>query len=513
MITFVCSIGAVDLQWRRGALAFSLSAVMALAPQTPLAAQERRVRDSVVVPTAALIEARMDTSGVPFSFPRFLDIILRQHPVAQQAKLVAAQARSELRTAWGAFDPTVSATWDQKKFDGTTYYNYFEGEMKIPLPIGADVTLAFDRTLGRFINPDRRTVGEGTFTAGMSIPLGQRIVTDERRNALTQARAARDAGEADQVSILNKLLFSAAKDYGAWYEAWRRRAISQEGEALADFRLQGVRRRVVNGESAPIDTIEAILEVQRRQVSRFEAEASFYIATLGVTAYLWDDAGRPAALPDSAKPVLDGIARGGIDSTQLASLLDIATRRNPDLLKLQARVRQAEAQRLFTTQALLPAAEAKLYGLSERVIDDPFFDGDRLDNNYKAALSIKSPLLFLKESGRFSAAGQRLEFQRLEFDRLRRDVEFDARAAIFDLANLERLLTVQSNNVRNARLLRDAEQIRYENGESTLLIVNLRERLVLDESVKLAALEAKVASARGALAVATGDRAILMPPR
>jgi len=36
---------------------------------------------------------------------------------------------------------------------------------------------------------------------------------------------------------------------------------------------------------------------------------------------------------------------------------------------------------------------------------------------------------------------------------------------------------------------------------------------VLDESVKLAALEAKVASARGALAVATGDRAILMPPR
>ena len=457
----------------------------------------------------------LDTAGVPFPFPVFLDLILRGHPVAQQAQLVAEQARSDLRTAWGAFDPTVSATWDQKTFGGTQYYKYFDAEVKIPLPIGADVTLAFDRTMGRFSNPDRRTVGEGTFAAGISIPLGQRIVTDERRNALQQARAARDAGAADQTAIVNKLLFSAAKDYGAWYETWRRRAISEEGEALAQFRLEAVRRRVTNGESAPIDSLEALLEVQRRQVTRFEAEAAFYVATLGVTAYLWDDTGNPAALPADAIPGLDGVDRAGIDSTRLAGLLDLATRRNPDLLKIQARVRQAEAQRLFTLQGLLPFAEAKLGGLAEQGTESDlgFFDGARLDNNYKAGLSIRSPLLFLKETGRFSAAGQRLAFQRLEEDRLRRNVEFDAREAIFDLANLERLLDRQTANVRNARLLRDAEQIRFDNGESTLLIVNIRERLVLDESIKLAALEAKIAGARGALVVATGDRTLLTPTR
>jgi outer membrane protein TolC len=71
----------------------------------------------------------------------------------------------------------------------------------------------------------------------------------------------------------------------------------------------------------------------------------------------------------------------------------------------------------------------------------------------------------------------------------------------------------QQANVRNARLLRDAEQTRFENGESTLLILNLRERLVLDESAKLAALEGKVASARAALALATGDRQLLLTGR
>jgi hypothetical protein len=93
---------------------------------------------------------------------------------------------------------------------------------------------------------------------------------------------------------------------------------------------------------------------------------------------------------------------------------------------------------------------------------------------------------------------------------VRREVEFDARAAIFDLFNLERLRQRQVANVRNARLLRDAEQVRFDNGESTLLILNLRERLVLDEAVKLAAVEAKVAGARAALAVATGDRTLLL---
>jgi outer membrane protein TolC len=456
---------------------------------------------------------RGDSTGVAFSFPRFVERILAAHPVAQQAKLVVEQARSDLRTAWGAFDPTVSAVWDQKKFGGTSYYNYFDAEVKIPLPIGADVTLAYDRTLGKYINPDRRTNSGGTFEAGISIPLGQRIVTDERRNALSQARAARDASAADQSSMLNKLLYSAAKEYGAWYEAWRRRTIAEDGEALAAFRLQAVRRRVASGESAPIDSIEAMLEVQRRQVTRFEAEAAFFMSTLGVTAYLWDDAGRPAPLPEFAVPTLDGIGRARVDSSTLNALLDLATRRNPDLLKVKARVQQAQAQRLFSAQALLPLAEAKLYGLRDSDDDVAFLDGGRLENNYKAGLSIKSPLLFLRESGRFSASGQRLEFQRLELDRLRRDVEIDIREAIFDLANLERMLSTQAANVRNTRLLRDAEQIRYDNGESTLLVVNLRERLVLDESIKLASLEAKVAGARGALVIATGDRALLLPPK
>lgn len=463
--------------------------------------------------TSALVGVSVDTSGVPFAFPAFVDVILANHPVAQQARLVAEQARAELRQAWGAFDPKVSLAWDQKRFGGTEYYNYFDADLKIPLPIGADVTLSYDRTLGRYINPDRRTVGDGTLSAGISIPLGQRIITDERRTALAQARAARDASDAERSALINKLLYSAAKDYGAWYEAWRRRTIAEEGDALAEFRLRAVRQRVAAGETAPIDTIEALLEWQRRQVTRYESEAQLYVATLNVTAYLWNARGDGVPLPPLAKPVLDGLPTTGMDSTRLDALLAAATARHPDLLKVQAKLRQADAERLLALQGILPLAEAKLAALSERGDDAGLFSDERVRDNYKAALTVSSPLLFLKERGKFGSTDAKQEFQQFERDRVRREVEFDVRAAMFELVNLQRVLERQTASVRNARLLRDAEQVRFENGESTLLVLNLRERLVLDEAAKLASLEGKLAAARGALALASGSRDVLLTGR
>lgn len=469
----------------------------------------RRAFRMAVYACALTYASPMAAQPTAWPFARFIDDVLAHHPVARQAQLVADQARAELRQAWGAFDPKVTVAWDQKRLSGTDYYNYVDAELKIPLPIGADITLAYDRTVGRYINPDRRTSGDGTFSAGMSIPLGQRILIDERRAALQQARAARDAGEAERVAYVNKLLYAAAKHYGAWYEAWRRREIAVEGVGLADFRLRAVRQRVANGESAPVDTIEALLEVQRREVTRLESDAAMYVAMLNVTAYLWDARGEPAFLPAGATPTRAGLSAADPDSTRLDSLLALAVRRHPDLRKVQAKVEQARTDRALATQGLLPFAEAKLAGLQDRATDARFFDRDRLDANYKASLVVQSPLLFLKESGKFGATGAKLEFQQLERDRLRREIELDVRAAMFELHTLRALLETQAAAVRGARLLRDAEQVRFENGESTLLVLNLRERLVLDESMKLAALEGKLAAARGALAIAVGDVSLL----
>jgi outer membrane protein TolC len=449
-----------------------------------------------------------DTSGVPYTYATFIAQVMADHPIARQADLLAEDVRSQLRTAWGAFDPTLSANWDQKRFSGTNYYAYSDISLKIPTPIGSDLKVGFEATRGTYFSTDRRTPDQGLLSIGMSVPLGQRLITDERRTALAQARAVRDAGEADRIAIYNGLLLNASRAYGAWYEQWRRAEIARDGVALARFRLEAVVNRVINGESPPVDTVEASLEVQRRDVAREEAEAAYFAAELSLTAYLWDADGRPVELAPSVRPSLAGLdaaAEAPVDSAMVRSWLATARAANPQLRKVEADVRSASALRLLTAQQLIPFAEAGVYTLAARGESPDFLDTGVREDNYKASLGIKSPLLFLKERGRFGSAGARLDIRRVERDRLGREVENAVRIAANDLDVLRRIVSQQLDNVNRSLLLRDAEQARFDNGESTLLVVNLRERAVLDEATRLAQLEARVAAARAALALAIGD--------
>jgi outer membrane protein TolC len=93
----------------------------------------------------------------------------------------------------------------------------------------------------------------------------------------------------------------------------------------------------------------------------------------------------------------------------------------------------------------------------------------------------------------------------VERERVRREIGYAVRVAANDLAAVVRLLGVQRTTVEQARLLRDGEQRKFENGESTLFLVNARERLVLDEQLKLAALEGRALAARAELAVSVGE--------
>jgi outer membrane protein TolC len=397
----------------------------------------------------------------------------------------------------------VSASLDRKRFGGTEYYDYASAALKIPTWLGVDFKVGYERSTGEYISPDRRTPSGGLLVAGISLPLGQRLLTDERRNALAVARALRDVADGDRIAAVNRLLLGAAKDYARWFEARRRLEVAREGEGLASFRLRAVRARVANGDAAAIDTVEALVELQRRQVQSAEAEQAAFAAELTVSAYLWTSRGAPAELPAGGAPVLPG--RTDVPGpADVAALVERAERRHPDLRRVEARVDQAAAQRLYAAQQVIPFAAAELSSIADRAVDagaPPF----AVDRDYKAGLALTTPLLFMKERGRLNAASLRLEQQRVERARVRRDVGNAVRIAANDLATVHRLLDIQRTTVTQARLLRDGEQRKFENGESTLFLVNARERLELDEQLKLAALEARALAARAELAVSVGD--------
>lgn len=205
---------------------------------------------------------------------------------------------------------------------------------------------------------------------------------------------------------------------------------------------------MARGEAAPIDTVKAQLEVQRRTVQRYEAEQAYY----------------------------------GRRSTWATTSGRRAARRHLDVRKVVGRVDQAEAQRLCSSRSRRSRSRscrsAWWWRLTSSACASMTLGGIDRDNDVLGS-TVKSPLRFMKARARRAIADQRLDQQRLELARVRRGVELNVREAVFALSVTHAVLELPRQAVRQSRQLLAGEQRRFENGESQLLVVNLRERAAL----------------------------------
>ena len=448
--------------------------------------------------------------GTPLTFDTFLAGVTRNHPVVRQARLIATGADGDVTAAFGNFEPKLEASWQQKRFASslssaqTLYWNYADIALKIPTPFGADFKLGYERASGRYTNPQFTTPSNGLYTAGLSVPLGQRLITDERRTALRVARALRTVAEAERSAITNKLLFSAAKSYAEWYSSAMQLQVMRDGVRLAGQRYTAIARRVVAGDAAGIDSIEAAAELNRRRAQLQGAEQAYFAATLDLTSYVWDERVQPVDLAPAMVPSDSGLGSVVLDSTAVPALLARVMARHPDVRKAEGKLAQAAAERSLARQAMIPLVSADLFALRGRGDGFDVSDAIARDGNYKGAISVSSPLLFFKERGKFQSTDARLDRAELEAREARRDVVLLVRTAINDLAQYDAQLALQRDAVRLFRILSAGERAKFESGESTLFLVNARERQVLDEEMKQIALQAKRLAARAALAVAAG---------
>ena len=456
----------------------------------------------------ALPTAVQDSISV-LTFDAFYAKVLADNPVVRQAQLLDEVGRAEVLAAkGGVYDPTVSALWAKKAFASAGYYNYLDAALKIPTPVGINFKLGYEQTSGAFVNPDRTTPASGLLSAGVVIPLGRGLITDSRRNALAQAKALGTVASAERQLVVNRLLYSAARDYAQWYEAWRRRTIANEGQVLARDRLVAVTRRFEDGDAAAIDTVEAGLEYQRRLVTQVDADNAWYVTTQAINAYLWDPVATPIDVGLGVVPTIQGLEPVAADTSVVAGWLAQALVRHPDLVKAQGRLQQQQANRRFYGQDLLPEIELSASAL--RAGGAGLFGGwPDVSENYSVALGGTTPLLLMKGRGRLDASQAKAESAELEAALVRRDIELTVLAAFNDVVARQQLVGLQVLAIQQARFLRDGEFRRFEAGESTFFLVNQRDRQLLDEQVKLAAFEAKYAVARAALAVALGQPARL----
>lgn len=445
-------------------------------------------------------------NATPNVFPAqtFYEFIRQHHPIVKQTSLFGEEARQVLVQARGAFDPKLVSHYDRKEFGQDLYYDHWQNKLAVPLWLGGvDLTVSYDRNnpRGRYLNPEERTPPSGLTGVGLSIPIGQAMLIDARRNTVRQARLIGEIAEADRIKQVNKVLYDAAKTYWEWFLADRQRQLLTEGYDLANRRFEALRERARLGDAAVIDTTEALITVQERLGQRQQAEVDEQNARLAVSTFLWNAAGQPVDLPATAVP--GEPAQVPPDDALLQTLLDQAARQHPELLKLDVKIGQLTLEERFRRAMIQPQVLLNAMLLSETPrVDVPYNWSSYYalrPQNHKIGLDFVFPLFLRKERGKLSEVQVKNQQAALERQQAGRDITNTVQAAWNELKALEAQIVVHQKTVANQQTLLRAEQQKFEIGESSLFLINSRETKLIDLRVKLESLRAKYQKALATL--------------
>lgn len=441
-----------------------------------------------------------------FTYQQFYEQILAYHPIVKQSNLIPESARRELLMAQGGFDPKIEGSFDRKVYKAKEYFNRGDVYLKVPVWLGgADLKLGYDRNVGETLSDDVRTGPEGISYIGLTVPIGQGLLIDYRRATLRQARVFQEIADTERVKMINKIILTASKDYWNWYFTYRQFTLTEEFLDLAQVRYEAISQRARLGESAAVDTVEALVTLQDRLVQREQANLELTNARLLVSNHLWDTDQLPRELPEEVIPQVS--AGRIIQPGQLEALLELARQNHPDILKYTLKGRQLEIDRQLSREMLKPVMNVSASALYKGISLNGAESGTGISNlsdNYKFMVDLYFPIFLRKERGKI----QQIRIKQMQNDfeqkQVQRDITTEINAAFNDVKTLEYQIRVQSSSAQNQEFLVQAEIRKFELGESSLFLVNSRESKLNEQRVKIESLRMKYEKALATLLFAAG---------
>lgn len=427
----------------------------------------------------------------------FILSIKNFHPVLKSFQLIEKSAKAMQMGEKGSLDPSIASDYAQKSFDGKNYYSVWQSQLKVPTWFGPDFKLGYDNNFGEYVNGENLTPTSGLVALGVSVPIAQGMLIDERRNAIKQAKLFVKMARAEQVKQINKLLFSALKDYWTWYEHYNKLKAITEGYSLAKDRYGFIKERVNFGDAAPIDSVEASIQMQSMRLLFNNASIDFYNATQLINTYLWKDDVTPVELSDNTFPQKINASDVKLTTDSLQKWLQWAQNNNPELIKQQLKIDQTKVELFFAKNKLLPGIKADyslLYSGNQFMQSvSPNF------NNTKIGASVYYPLLLRKDRAKLTLTKIKLMEADYFLQQTQREVNAFIKSGINEVTTNLTQIEIQNNVVSNSVKLRNAEKINFDNGESSMFLINSRENSLLNNRIKLFEIISKFQKAKANL--------------
>ncbi len=451
----------------------------------------RRVKYVILILISACTLVEAQTERKVFTLQQLLWYIENYHPVSIQSQLLLEQGTSEIRKARGNFDPYLFAGMDQKYYDDKEYYSILGTGLKIPTWYGIEVKTGYDQNRGYKLNPQNSVPDDGLWYAGISVPVGKGLVIDKRRATLQQAKIFAESTKAEQEKMMLALYFDAVQKYWDWVQAYGEYQIYIESVDLAEVRLEGIKGSYAYGDKSAVDTLEAYITVQNRELSESQAKLKYDNITLELSNYLWFENGTPLNISEEMHPPLytDITQKSAITVDSLNTLINELPFVHPDMQIMDYKLASLEVDRKLKKENFKPNLNLNYNFINEPTGANVFHNYSI--NNYKWGFSFSMPIFLREERGAYRQAQIKIQEVQLGQNQKLLDLENRLRKYYNTQITLFEQVELYKSVVKNYDTMLKAEKQRFESGESSLFVVNAREKNLIDAQLKLLSLLAK----------------------
>jgi outer membrane protein TolC len=440
-----------------------------------------------------------------FTPEQFIWFVKQYHPVVKQADLLKTQGENTIRRARGNFDPYLFTYFDNKQFDDKEYFRILNTGLKVPTWYGIELKTGFDQNRGIFVNPENNLPLGGLWYGGISVPIGQGLFIDNRRAQLKQAKIYAESTEAERKAILNDLYFEAIKQYWKWVEVYNQLKIYEESVELAQTRFEGVKQSFIFGDNPAIDTLEAYIQVQTRQMGKNQYELLYKNAKLELSNYLWFENNTPLEITDSLVPInytsIPNVTT--IPQDSITKILTQIEATHPLIQLYDYKLQSLEIERKLKTEMLKPKLNVN-YNLLNEPIGSNYLS-QLSPQNYKWGLEFSFPILLRQQRGELKLTG--VKILDTEFNQQQKilEVKNEIQQYFNEQENLSKQITLFNSAVNNYQQLLEGEKQKFSLGESSLFLVNSREIGFIDAQVKLIELISKYEISKVGVIWASGE--------
>lgn len=396
----------------------------------------------------------------------FLQHVKENHPVALVASNDIEKSTNFIRMAKGAFDPILFGGIDQKYYDGTTYYSTMTSGIKIPTRIGWNLKIMGDLNRGQYLDGDQIIPNAGLTYLGVEIPIGRGMFTDDQRTQIKRALVSLDQSMNQRQLILNDLLYEAGQHFINWQEQQAQLELAKEVYTLAETRLSQVRISYELGDRAAIDTVEAFTQFYSRRIDLNQRDLNVKNARIEIENYLWEQGMIPLTLDDLVT------ASSLILVEPKISIKEVDSIRHPILSLYDLKIVDLELERKLKIEQLKPQFNIN-YNLLQTPSD--LVSLNYSFTNYKWGATFYMPILLRKERSSLAITKLKIENTQIEMSQKQRDLQTKQKQIQNEWITLVKQTEDTENIVEGFKALSSAERALFEQGESSLFLVNARE--------------------------------------